>query len=428
MNAGLWHTFKTVFVKELRELARDRRTMFFLFAPPLLGPLFGLLAGGVIFWQLASRTSGGLPVSVVNAGQAPALVAALQAKSELRLVPLPADSDAALRAGDLLVLLTIPPDFEARVQSQDQITVSLRSAEGYWLSAVARDNVRNTVRDYGTRLREERLAAHGVAEAWLQPIVISQEAAATTGLSAPGTMNVASSGESSPFGAVFFPLAVVSWALSGGLGLIIDATVGEKMRGTLAPLIATTANRTGIALGKLAVVLIISAGVMLLWMMQGVIVLAVLAFQPAALQQAAAGSAGLDASQVTALSLAGIGTAVLVLVAVTLPLVAGMTAWVLALGAFARTYREANTIVFTLELGLPLVAVLATFTVDPHAPAVLYLLPVFGSILAVRDLFSGGLDPAVLAVALVGSLAFTTAGIVVAGYLFSREWALMRGA
>ena len=44
---------------------------------------------------------------------------------------------------------------------------------------------------------------------------------------------------------IFLPLAVTSWLLGGGMGLVLDTTVGEKERQTIENLLVTPANRNG---------------------------------------------------------------------------------------------------------------------------------------------------------------------------------------
>ena len=66
-------------------------------------------------------------------------------------------------------------------------------------------------------------------------------------------------------GSIFLTMAVLSWTFSGGLTLVADMTVGEKVRRTMEPLLMTPASRTGIVLGKVALSIAVSTITIGLW-------------------------------------------------------------------------------------------------------------------------------------------------------------------
>jgi hypothetical protein len=72
-------------------------------------------------------------------------------------------------------------------------------------------------------------------------------------------------------------------------------------------------------------------------------------------------------------------------------------------------------------------AFLSTFGFGAAPPAVVYALPVVGVMVAIRDLFGGGVAPGILVLTWVAAAAYAVGSILLATYIFSREWALMRG-
>jgi hypothetical protein len=70
---------------------------------------------------------------------------------------------------------------------------------------------------------------------------------------------------------------------------------------------------------------------------------------------------------------------------------------------------------------------LAVFGVGSSPPVAMYALPVAGVLVAMRDLFGGGVAPGALALAWGAAALYAVGAILLAAYVFSREWALMRG-
>jgi len=211
---------------------------------------------------------------------------------------------------------------------------------------------------------------------------------------------------------------VASWAMGGGLGLIAYMTVGEKERGTMEPLLVTAANRIGIVLGKITLSMLVSLLTIALWIVDGLGYLLILNLSATL---AAIGPTTLML-QVQAFSLAGLWLFLLMLPLMTT--VSGLTA---AICTFARNFREANLFLTVTQLGLPALSFAAVFIVPSKPGLVAYLLPFVGVLVAVRDLFLQGLSPALLAVAAVASTGYALLSILLAAYVFSREWALLRG-
>src|SRR5258708_36068139 len=103
-----WRVFRIVFAKEVRELVRDRKTLFWLLAPPIILPAIALLAGAFVGTQTARYITPGFPVAVINGNAAPRLVASLKRSSAL-IVTEVADHSGAL------ITLTVPDGFQKNV-------------------------------------------------------------------------------------------------------------------------------------------------------------------------------------------------------------------------------------------------------------------------------------------------------------------------
>ncbi len=410
---------RIIFAKEARDLLRDRRSLFFLFAIPLLMPLLGAAGGAFVAWQVARQTGEGLPIAVVGRGQLPHLVASLDERRLLRLVDTPPNVEQALQTGALVAVLEIPPDATEVLGAEEALTITLTSSSSGWLSELAVGSIQHALDEYEDEVLSERLKRRGLDHAWMKPIRLEQEAAPPIGVAAGPIAVAAGEAGSSLFGSMFLSLAVVSWAFSGGLSLVADMTVGEKEHHTMESLLITPSSRIGIVLGKTAFSIVVSAVTIGLWSLDSLAYVVFLSLLPS------------DASALLAstgtVQLGNLGLALVWLMLLMLPLMTMMNEVVAAVCTFAKNYREANLFLGLLQLLLPGLTLLATFGFDARPSTSVYALPVVGVLVAMRDLFSGGIAPEALALTWAAAAAYAAGTTLLAAYVFSREWALMRG-
>jgi sodium transport system permease protein len=407
---------RTIFAKEAIDLLRDRRSLFFLFAIPLLMPLISVLFAGFIGWQVVRRSRDGLLLAVSNPEGLPDLVSELESSAAVELIDPPADLDAALADGDLMAHLVIPPDAQQRIAAEQPVTLTLTSGRGGWMPDLVVMSIQSAVDSYGEQLVQRRLVEHGLDEAWMRPLRLERDAVAPRGISA-APIGSEEPGVASLSG-IFVPLTIASWAFSGGLSVVVSMTVGEKTGNTMESLLITPASRVGIVLGKIALSILISAFTVALWSIDSLAYVFVVSFLPSSIE-------GMPTPVL--LQLGGLGMVLLWLVLLMLPLMTMVNAILAAVCTFAKNHREANLFLSIIQLTLPLVAAVAVFTVGANPPPSTYALPLVGTLVAVRDLFQGGVTPQMLVLTFGASLAYALLAILLAAYVFSREWALMRG-
>ncbi len=404
-----------VFVKEALDLLRDRRALFFLFAPPLLIPLLGAIGGGFVLWQVARQTRGGLPVAVVNGEQLPGLIAKLKDAGTLQLVDALPNLEESLKSGELMAVLDIPFGASELLKAEAPITLTLTSSRSGWLPDLAVASITGALDEYANGVLAERLAHRELEWNWMDPIRLERRVAAPTGVA---TASAATEAVPSSLGSIFLSLTVTSWAFSGGLNMVAYMTVGEKERCTMESLLIAPTSRIGIVLGKIALSIIVSVVTIGLWSLDSLAYTFLLSSLPA-------NASGL-VSPVTA-QLGSLGLAIVWLVLLMLPLMTMSNGLVAAVCAFAKNYRESNLFLGVLQLLLPALALLATFGIGPTPPLPVYALPVIGVLVAMRDLFGGGVAVETLILTWLAATIYAVGAILLAAYVFSREWALMRG-
>ncbi|MBI4603331.1 MAG: CPBP family intramembrane metalloprotease [Planctomycetes bacterium] len=382
-RTGLAGAAWLVFRKEIVETLRDRRTLALAVGVPVL--LYPLLAASLL---LGSRDPWGdeaLRVGL-SAGSG-RLRARLEAA---RLEPVEAPFlEEELREGRLAAHL------ELRGQEGAE-GVTLRFASTSPRSREARRRVEEALEAHRSDLVKERFEARGVA---LDPSrAVAVEPADVASDRERGRARLA----------LVLPVLLVVILLAGGSLAALDLVAGEKERGTLETLLVHPVPREGIVFGKFLVVL--AASVLALLFHAGGLL--------GSLELARA--AGLDPTA-GGLELRHVPPAVLAVAPVlALPLAVLTSAVLLAVSAYARSFREAQTYVFPLTLaGL----VLAGLALLPQATlsGVLAFVPVTGPALALREALEGTLAPVPFLAALLAAFAHALAALLGAARLLRRE-------
>ncbi len=412
-----WRIFKVVASKELRELLRDRKTLFWLLAPPFILPAIAILAAVFIGTQTARYITQGFPVSIANEQNAPGFVAALKQSKALIVL----DESASDKA---LIRLVIPDGFQTEIAAGRAARLTLTRRDNSFVTTLALGAVRSEINSYGDKLFDQRLKDSGRDRTWLTPIVTdeTEAASATSSVTASGD---GKPGASSGFGTIFLPLAVTSWLIGGGLGLVVDTTVGEKERQTIESILVTPANRLGIVTGKLSIVFLASFVVMGLWMLEGVALSLLGDVGPQLLAAESAGNVNVGA--ILAQSSSSLVTLILLLGILIVPFIIFLNSLVMIFCSFAGSYRESNGFLFLLQLALPAMVLLSIFGIGPDAGAGWYAVPLLGTIAAIRDLFSQTLTSGGLLLSALSAGLYALLALGGASYLYSREWALTRG-
>jgi len=232
----------TVFIKEIIDNLRDRRT---LASALILGPLFGpMLFAFVINLSIERSISAAddtLELPVIGQQLAPNLMRYLES-SNIRVVDGPADRDAvvaAVKAGTHDVVVLISEDFGEQLRGGSPAKIEVFADHAN--SQAERDarRAQRVLNGYSQELATMRLVARGVSPLVMRPINVD-----VVDVSTPSGRSAILLGMMS----YFFIFAL----LMGGMYLAIDSTAGERERGSLEPLLALPVTRDQLMLGKIA--------------------------------------------------------------------------------------------------------------------------------------------------------------------------------
>jgi sodium transport system permease protein len=239
----------TVVDKELVDTFRDRRTILVtLLTAIAAGPLVLALILNMAASQAEKARDLKLPVA--GAANAPALVAFLT-RQQVTIQTPPADYEAKIRAGDLDVVLVIDPQFETDVAAGKAGTVRLVYDRSRDRARAAIDQAESLLRAYNRQWGMQRLLLRGIAPEVARPLEIEDVDLATP----------QQSGALILFLVAYYGLFA---ALMGGMASALDATAGERERGSLEPLLATPLAAGTLVAGKWLAVAAFDALVVLL--------------------------------------------------------------------------------------------------------------------------------------------------------------------
>ena len=232
---------RTVFVKEVRDNLRDRRTLLSaLLMGPLFGPILFAFVINISLKQSLSDDSEPLDVPVVGREHAPNLIEFLKSHN-INITEAPADRAAALKAvktGEHDLVLVIPETFGE--QLADTIPAKVEVISDLANTQAQRQSRRavRALRSYNQQLAALRLRARGVSPVVLRPLNID-----VVDVSTPSGRSALLLGMLS----YFFVFAL----LTGGMNLAIDSTAGERERGSLEPLLCLPVTRDQLIFGKI---------------------------------------------------------------------------------------------------------------------------------------------------------------------------------
>jgi len=232
---------RAVFQKEVVDNFRDRRT---LLSALLMGPLFGpILFASVINLSLKQSLSNideALDLPVIGRENAPNLIAYLESHN-INIIDAPQDLDGAVDAvklGRHDIVIVIPETFGEDLADTVPATVQLISDQA---STTAEREARRAMRAlaaYNSELASMRLTMRGISPVIMRPLNID-----IVDVSTPSGRSAMLLGMLS----YFFLFAL----LTGGMNLAIDATAGERERGSLEPLLSLPVKRDYLIFGKI---------------------------------------------------------------------------------------------------------------------------------------------------------------------------------
>jgi sodium transport system permease protein len=386
-------TILTVMQKELRESLRDRRTLVnSLLLGPVLAPLFFLAILKLALARSVATQDEAAPVTIANAAAAPNLVQAL--REEGLVVSLREGGEADIRRWiaeeNELVVLHVPAGFGERFTAGEPAPVRLYADGADTQAGKHASRLRAAIAAYGARVGSLRLQARGISPKVVHPVVIDDVDVSTPSARATLVLGMLS-------------YVILLATLMGGLYLAIDATAGERERGSLEPLLTVPVVREHLIYGKIAATTVMMLAALAL--VAGSIALA--------LRAVPLETFGMSANF-------GPGVVWRVFAAVA-PFALLAAALLTVVASFTRTYKEAQSWLGIVLL-VPTVPIAIASVLEVAPEARLMLVPSLSQHLLIQGLIRDEPLPAAWAVIAAASCLLLGAALAwVAGRLYRRE-------
>ena len=235
---SIWNLIKVVAHKELLDGFRDRRALMSALTFPLLGPLMITVMLSVISSE--EEIEGPLEVPVIGVEHAPNLVRFLEEQGVLLEPPteeMKTDPHEVVRTGEEAIIVEISSDYADDFRDGLPAKVTLVADESKRSTQVAMSRLSGILGAYNSRVGQLRLLARGVSPQVLSPMNIHKEDLATPQTRASNILEM-------------IGMFLIMAAFGCNMYIAIDATAGERERGSLEPLLLQPIHARVLVLGK----------------------------------------------------------------------------------------------------------------------------------------------------------------------------------
>ena len=357
-----------IFAKELKDTLRDRRTiMMMIVMPVVMIPLLITVVVKIQVSQVERAQENQLRIAFIGGAYAPELLTLFQRDDGFFIVEtVPEDTAVAMTAGEELDgVVVVPESFPATIAQdrQGEIRIIFKSSEAY---GVARSKLEDVIEAFSRQIVTDRIARFNLDENLFDAISIQK----TDISSAQEKLAEAAGG--------WLPYLFVIFSFMGAMYPGLDLGAGEKERGTLETLLSSPASRLEIVVGKFLVVMLAGIATALIAMMG--VYLTVQQFPEIP-------------SDVFDIIMDMLGPKMILMIfSLLLPVTAFFAAVILGLSIYARSFKEAQSIITPLNIAIIFPAIIGTLPgIELNAKTA--LVPILNVSLATKDMLAGTVNP-----------------------------------
>ena len=393
--------FLTIAKKELTDITRDRRTIIMMIVLPfvLIPGLFGVVYT-IQSQQAEKATEQQMKVSFFGQEYAPELYQAFADLDKVIILDqIPADSvDSYIQNEYLDAAIYVNREYQESIDQNKQapIIIKFKGTDSF---GITRDRIKSLL-----TAQENQIITKRMNQLNLKPDIVKAYQIEYK--------DVASTQEKlGKFVGGFLPYFFIIFGFMGAMYPALDLGAGEKERGTLETILSSPATRLDVVLGKFLVVMlaaIITAFIALGGMYFGIQTFPDL--EPWVLE--------IVNEMLTLKNMA-------LIMSLIIPISAFFSALLLGLSIYAKSFKEAQSIVGPLNIAIIFPALIGTLP-GIELNAITSLIPILNVSLASKDIIAGTINPWYMVEVYLSLIVLAGLAIVWCVNWFNRESTIFR--
>ena len=393
--------FLTIAKKEVIDIFRDRRTIIMMVVVPLF--LIPVLLGTVfkITKSMAEKASEKqLKVQIYGQEYAPDLYQAFADLDKVIILDqIPTDSIQSYIQQEFLdVAIHVDSDYKVNIakNGQAKIRIQFKGTDSF---GITKDRINGVLKKFENQIVSERMDRLNLKPEVVRAYNINYE-------------DVASRQEK--FGKIaggWFPYVFIIFGFMGAMYPALDLGAGEKERGTLETILSSPASRLDIVLGKFLVVLL--AAFLTAFLALGGMAVGIQRIPDIPPEVLIVINEVLNPKTIG------------LIMTLVLPVAAFFSAMLLGLSIYARSFKEAQSIVAPLNIVIIFPAVIGTLP-GMELNAITSLIPVLNVSLASKDIIAGVINPLYMAEVYMSLFGFAGLAIFWCVKMFNWEKTIFR--
>ncbi|MCP4932292.1 MAG: ABC transporter permease [Candidatus Marinimicrobia bacterium] len=393
--------FLTIAKKEVIDIFRDRRTIIMMVVVPLF--LIPVLLGTVfkITKSMAEKASEKqLKVQIYGQEYAPDLYQAFADMDKVIILDqIPTDSIQSYIQQEFLdVAIHVDSDYKVNIakNGQAKIRIQFKGTDSF---GITKDRINGVLKKFENQIVSERMDRLNLKPEVVRAYNINYE-------------DVASKQEK--FGKIaggWFPYVFIIFGFMGAMYPALDLGAGEKERGTLETILSSPASRLDIVLGKFLVVLL--AAFLTAFLALGGMAVGIQRIPDIPPEVLIVINEVLNPKTIG------------LIMTLVLPVAAFFSAMLLGLSIYAKSFKEAQSIVAPLNIVIIFPAVIGTLP-GMELNAITSLIPVLNVSLASKDIIAGVINPLYMAEVYMSLFGFAGLAIFWCVKMFNWEKTIFR--
>ena len=393
--------FLPIAKKEVIDIFRDRRTIIMMVVVPLF--LIPVLLGTVfkITKSMAEKASEKqLKVQIYGQEYAPDLYQAFADMNKVIILDqIPTDSIQSYIQQEFLdVAIHVDSDYKVNIakNGQAKIRIQFKGTDSF---GITKDRINGVLKKFENQIVSERMDRLNLKPEVVRAYNINYE-------------DVASKQEK--FGKIaggWFPYVFIIFGFMGAMYPALDLGAGEKERGTLETILSSPASRLDIVLGKFLVVLL--AAFLTAFLALGGMAVGIQRIPDIPPEVLIVINEVLNPKTIG------------LIMTLVLPVAAFFSAMLLGLSIYAKSFKEAQSIVAPLNIVIIFPAVIGTLP-GMELNAITSLIPVLNVSLASKDIIAGVINPLYMAEVYMSLFGFAGLAIFWCVKMFNWEKTIFR--